>query len=156
MRFVIDTSTLIVLQKLGWLSLCCQSDNEFIWPSTVTPELKIHKAKNREILDLLTSKAFREVKINKQLIITEISTTDAEVISLAAERQATVISEDILLREKALQLGLSAFSLAVLVIIFYQNGFFVRDECLDRLKKLYDERFLSKSEYHKLLQGLTS
>lgn len=41
MRFVIDTSTLIVLQKLGWLSLCSQSGNEFIWPSTVTQELKI-------------------------------------------------------------------------------------------------------------------
>jgi len=156
MLFVIDTSTLIILQKLGWLSLCSQSDNEFIWPPSVTQELKIHKAKNREILVLLTSGITREVEIHKHLIITEISSTDAEVISLAEEHQATVISEDIPLREKALKLGLSAFSLAVLVTIFYQHGFLLKDECLARLKELYGERFLSKSEYHKLLQGLTS
>jgi len=30
MLFAIDTSTLIVLQKLGWLNLCRQSDNKFI------------------------------------------------------------------------------------------------------------------------------
>jgi len=88
MLFVIDTSTLIVLQKLGWLSLCSQSGNEFIWPPSVTQELKIYKGKNTKILALLSSGITSEEEVHRQLLITEISKTDTEVISLAAEHQA--------------------------------------------------------------------
>lgn len=152
MRFVIDTSTLIVLRKLGWLSLCSLGNHELMWPSKVTRELKRRKAKNKEIFDLLTSGDAIECDTLKPLVIRDISNTDAEVIALAAERNATVISEDALLRAKATDVGLPAVSVAVFVVLLYQKGYLPKDECVSRLKKLQDERFLSKSEYRQLLQ----
>jgi predicted nucleic acid-binding protein len=154
MLFAIDTSTLIVLHKLKWLGLCSCGDNEFIWPPSVTQELKRQKGKNKAILDLLTSGVASENEVQRQLLITEISETDVEVISLAAGRRATVISEDIPLREKALKLGISAVSLVVLLTMFYQQGLLSKDDYLARLKILYEEKFLSRSEYHQLLRGI--
>jgi len=96
MLFAIDTSTLIILQKLGWLDLCRQGDNKFIWPPGVTKELKLQKSKNLAIFDLLDSGVVTESGMHRPLSIEGISVTDADVISLAIERQTTVLSEDVL------------------------------------------------------------
>jgi len=154
MLFAIDTSTLIILQKLGWLNLCRYGDNKFIWPPSVTVELKLQKSKNKEIFDLLDSGVTNEVEIRNRLSFAEISTTDTEVISLAHERSATVLSEDKLLCKKASKLGLATISVAGLIMTFYQRGFFSKEECLTRWKELYEGKFLSKPEYHELLQGI--
>jgi predicted nucleic acid-binding protein len=156
MLFAIDTSTLIVLYKLKWLGLCSYGGNEFIWPPSVTQELKRQKGKNKAILDLLTSGIAGENEVVRQLQIGEISQTDVEVISLAAERQATVISEDVLLRKKAAKLGYSANSLASFCVLLYQSGLFSKAECLDRLKTLNENTFLSTADYRQFLQGLGS
>jgi predicted nucleic acid-binding protein len=154
MLFAIDTSTLLVLRKLEWLSLCSQTDSKFIWPPSVTQELKRQKGKNKVILDLLTSGVASEEEVHRQLVIAEISQTDIEVISLAAERQATVISEDALLRDKAAKLGYSANSLASFCVLLYQSGLFSKDECLVRLKTLNGKKLLSTTDYRQFLQGL--
>jgi len=154
MQFVIDTSTLIILQKLGWLNLCHHGDNKFIWPPSVTLELKFKKSKNKEVFDLLTSGVVTESEMRRQVSIEGISVTDAEVISLAIERQATVLSEDVLLREKAAKIGCPANSLASFCVLIYQSGLSTKDECLTRLKTLNDRKFLSTTEYRQFLQGL--
>jgi predicted nucleic acid-binding protein len=154
MLFAIDTSSLIVLQKRQWLNLCECGENQFIWPVRVTEELKRQKGKNKKILNLLASETARESQVQKTLEIAKISRADAEVISLAAENNAVVVSEDILLRQKATRLGLSAVSVAGLVILFYQYGLYSKDECRTRLKTLHDEKFLSKTEYRQLLQSI--
>lgn len=136
------------------MSLCSQTDNKFIWPPSVTQELKRQKGKNKVILDLLTSGEASEEEVQRQLIITEISQTDVEVISLAAERQATVISEDALLRNKATKLGFSANSLASFCVLLYQSELSSKDECLARLKTLNEKKLLSNTEYRQFLQGL--
>jgi len=74
MLFAIDTSTLIILQKLGWLNLCRQGENKFIWPPGVTKELKLQKSKNQAIFDLLDSGSTSEVEPQNQLRFEEIST----------------------------------------------------------------------------------
>jgi predicted nucleic acid-binding protein len=155
MLFAIDTSSLIVLQKLQWLNLCERSENQFIWPERVTDELKRQKGKNKKILDLLASAITREGKIQRTLKIKKISRTDADVISLATESNAVVVSEDILLRQEAARLGLSAVSTGTLIVLLYQCELYSKDECLTRLKKLYDEKFLSKLEYRQLLMSMT-
>lgn len=154
MLFAIDTSTLIILQKLGWLDLCRQGENKFIWPPGVTLELKQQKGRNKEIFDLLASGIVTESEMEKQLSIEGVSVTDAGVISLAIERQATVLSEDVLLREKAAKIGCPTNSLASFCVLIYQSGLSTRDECLARLKTLNDRRFLSTAEYRQFLQGL--
>jgi predicted nucleic acid-binding protein len=156
MLFAIDTSSLIVLQKLQWLNLCERGENQFIWPERVTEELKRQKGKNKKILDLLALALTNEGQIQRALKIQKISRTDADVISLAAESNAVVVSEDILLRQKATRLGLSAVSVGTLIVLLYQCGLYSKDECLARLKKLYDEKFLSKSEYRQLFLSITS
>lgn len=154
MLFAIDTSTLIILQKLGWLNLCRQGENKFIWPPGVTLELKLKKSKNKEIFDLLDSGVTNEIEPQSRLSFAEISTTDNEVIALAGERSATVLSEDKLLCKKASKLGLSTISVAGLIMTFYQRGLSSKEECLACWKKLYEGKFLSKPEYHELLQGI--
>lgn len=154
MLFVIDTSTLIILQKLGWLDLCRQGENKFIWPPGITLELKLQKSKNKEIFDLLDSDITSEVEPQSRLNFTEISSTDNEVIALASERSAAVLSEDKLLCKKASKLGLSTISVAGLIITFYQRGLYSREECLACWKKLHESKFLSKTDYHQLLQGM--
>jgi len=154
MLFAIDTSTLIILQKLGWLNLCRHGENKFIWPPGVTQELKLKKSKNQAIFDLLESGVTSEVEIQRRLNFAEISTTDNEVIALAGERSATVLSEDKLLCKKASKLGLSTISVAGLIMTFYQRGLSSKEECLACWKKLYEGKFLSKPEYHELLQGI--
>ena len=154
MLFAIDTSTLIILQKLGWWHLCRQSDNKFIWPPSVTKELKLQKSKNQAIFDLLDSGVTREVEIQRQLNFAEISTTDSEIIALASEHSAAVLSEDKLLCKKASKLSLPAISVAGLIMTYYQCGLSSREECLACWKKLYEGKFLSKHEYHELLQGI--
>jgi len=154
MLFAIDTSTLILLQKLGWLSLCDEEAYDFIWPARVTQELKRQKSKNKAVLDLLNSGRAKEGTIQRSVEIKDISKTDAEVISLAAENNATVISEDVLLRKKAEKLKVSAISLASFSALLYQAGLSSKDEYLSRLKTLHEKTALSKSEYHQYLQGL--
>lgn len=63
MLFVIDTSSLIVLRKLAWLQLFQHQELEFIWPAKVSEELRFQKAKNKEILNLLTSGSASERQI---------------------------------------------------------------------------------------------
>jgi len=154
MLFAIDTSTLIILQKLGWLSLCDEKAYDFVWPSKVTQELKHQKSKNKAVLDLLSSGKAKQGTIQRALEIKGISKTDAEVISLAAENNATVISEDFLLRKKATKLGVSAISLAVFSVILYQIGLSSKEACLDRLRTLHEKEFLSTADYRQYLQGL--
>jgi len=154
MLFAIDTSTLIILQKLGWLSLCDKTEYDIVWPATVTQELKRQKSRNKAVLDLLNSGKAKERTIQRSREIKDISKTDSDVIFLAAENDATVISEDVLLRKKALKLKVSAISLASFSVLLYQTGLSSKNECLHRLKTLHEKTALSKSEYHQYLQGL--
>lgn len=154
MLFVIDTSSLIVLKTLGWLNLCRSGNNKFIWPSGVTQELKQRKDDNKTILDLLSSGDSSEEQVYKLITIEEISSADAEVISLAAERNAFIISEDKPLRKKAVRLRLTALSVASFITMLYQDGQCAKEDCLARLRRLFDDEFLSKTEYHQILQGI--
>jgi len=154
MLFAIDTSSLIVLQKLQWLNLCDRGENQFIWPVKVTEELKRQKRRNKEILNLLTSAIASESRFQRTLKIAKISRTDADLISLAAESNAVVVSEDILLRQRATRLGLSTASLGALIVLLYQDELYSKSECLARLRTLHDEKFLSKTEYRQLLQSI--
>ncbi len=156
MLFVIDTSTLILLRKLGWLDMCCLGDTQLIWPPRVTQELKQRKQANKAVLELLATKTVAEVAIRKPITFAELSATDAEVISLAAESTACILSEDKELRSKASRLGVSQMSLAVFTTLLYQLGLFSNEECLTRLQKLHEAKLLSKSDYHLLLQGIMS
>lgn len=154
MLFVMDTSSLIVLRKLAWLQLFQLQELEFIWPVKVSEELRLQKTKNKEILDLLASGAASERPIQQPIKIEDISLTDAEVISLAVECQAVVVSEDTLLRQKAVKLALTSLSIAALFRLLYVCGILSKDEYVARLKSLHDKKFLSKSEYRRLLQGM--
>lgn len=154
MLFAIDTSSLIVLRKLSWLQLFQYQGLEFIWPAKVSGELRLQKVKNKEILDLLTAGSASERPVQQPVKIEGISQTDAEVISLAVVCQAVVVSEDTLLRQKAAKLGIPAISVAALMRLLYQCGVLPKDECVARLKSLHDKKFLSKSEYRRLLQGV--
>ena len=156
MLFVIDTSSLIALKALDWLNLVQSSQNEFIWPSRVTQELRQQKAKNKKILDLLASGEMREELAQNFFKFEGISDTDSEVICLAAERNAFVVSEDVLLRHKAIKHGLSAVSIATLLVLLHQNGLLPKEECLARLNRVYEEKLLSRSEYHQLVQGVVT
>jgi predicted nucleic acid-binding protein len=154
MLFAIDTSSLVALRRLTWLDLIQHQGLEFIWPSSVSKELLLRKGKNKEIFDLLADGSASESAIQRPLKIEEISQTDADVISLAAERQAVVVSDDALLRQQATKRGISAISLAALVRLLYQCSVFSKNEYLSRLRTLHDKKFLSKSEYRRLLQGI--
>ena len=112
MLFAVDTSTLIVLRELGWVDLCNQSGHLFVWPSSVTEELKRQKRKNENFLSLLATQVAIEHAPRQHLRIEEISQTDADVIAVAREQRITILSEDILLRKKAERTGVSAISLA--------------------------------------------
>lgn len=120
----------------------------------MSEELRLQKAKNKEILDLLASGSVSERPIQQPIEFEEISQADAEVISLAVACQAVVVSEDALLRQKAAKLGISAISVAALLRLLYQCGVYPKDEYVARLKSLHDKNFLSKSEYRRLLQGI--
>ncbi len=149
MLFVTDTSTLIVLRKLEWLDLCISGDVEIIWPQLVTQELREQKRKNQKILALLASHQAEEVEVHKHITLSGISQTDAEVISLASELNAAVLSEDKLLRQKAERLAISTFSISTLVRRLYQIGTFSQQECLLRLSILHRKFFC-------LLRSITS
>ncbi len=129
MLFATDTSTLIVLRKLDWLNLCSLSDTKIIWPRRVTQELRQQKSKNQKILALLNSHQTEEIEAHRPLTLSEISQTDADVISLAAEWNCAVLSEDKVLRQKAMKLGIATFAISTLVTRFYRGGAFTKDEC---------------------------
>ncbi len=156
MFFAVDTSTLIVLRELDWIALCNQSGHQFMWPSSVTEELKRQKGKNQKFLSLLASHEALEHALKQPMYIEEISQTDADVIALAREQKITILSEDILLRKKADRVGVSAISLASFCVLLYQSGFFSKDECLARLKALFEKKFISQATYRQLLLGLTT
>lgn len=156
MLFAVDTSTLIVLRELDWIDLCNQTGHQFVWPSSVTEELKRQKSKNQKLLSLLASHEAIEHAPRQPLQIVEISQTDADVIAVAREQQATILSEDILLRKKAERAGVSAIALASFCVLLYQSGFFAMDECQARLKTLLEKRFISQTTYRQLLLGLRS
>jgi len=80
MLFAIDTSTLIILQKLGWLSLCDKTEYDVVWPAMVTQELKRQKSRNKAVLDLLNSGKAKERTIQRSREIKDI----VSVISLAS------------------------------------------------------------------------
>ncbi len=154
MLFAVDTSTLIVLRELDWIDLCIQAGHQFIWPSSVTEELEGQRSKNQKLLRLLATQEAIEQAPQQPLRIEEISQADADVIAVAREQQATILSEDILLRKKAERTGVSAIALASFCVLLYQSGFFSRDECFARLKTMFEKRFISQTTYRQLLLGL--
>jgi len=150
--FVVDTSCLIVLQKLGWLDELRQPDDTFLCPTKVIHELK----NNKTLLKWINKGIVGVVKVEKPISITAISTTDAEVISLALERGAGILSEDKELGKKAERLGISVYNLASLFMLFYQYGRIDQRGCLKRLRTLADEKFISQTLYRQLLMSIKS
>ena len=117
MLFIVDTSCLIILQKLGWLDELRQPDDTFWCPPKVIHELK----NNKTLLKWINKGIVGVAKVEKQISITAISATDAEVISLALEWGGGLLSEDKELGKKAERLGVSVYNLAGLFMLFYMK-----------------------------------
>jgi predicted nucleic acid-binding protein len=152
MLFVVDTSSLIVLQKLGWLDKLSHPDDEFICPPKVIQELK----NNKKLLGWLKQKAISETKVEKPIKISDISATDAEVVSLALEQSGSVLSEDLLLSKKAQRLAIPVYNLSRLIVLYYQLNRITQDDCLIRLKTLVDKSILPKTIYRQLVESIKS
>lgn len=151
MLFVVDTSCLIVLQRLDWLEeFLSHADDTFICPPRVIQELK----NNTMLLKWLKTGIVGITNIDKPILMTGISVTDAEVVALALERSGSILSEDTLLSEKAQKLALPVYNLSRLIVLFYQYGRFTHEDCLARLKILADEHIISKIFYRQLMENI--
>jgi predicted nucleic acid-binding protein len=148
----VDTSSLIVLQKLGWLEELSHPDDEFLCPSKVIQELK----NNKKLLGWLKQKGISATKVEKPIKISGISATDAEVVSLALEHSGSVLSEDLLLSKKAQKLTIPVYNLSRLIVLYYQFNRIAQDDCLIRLKTLVDKNILPKIIYRQLVESIKS
>lgn len=148
MLFIVDTSSLIVLQKLGGLEELSHPDDEFLCPPKVIQELK----NNKKLLGWLNEGTVAVTEVKKPMLISGISETDVEVVSLAIEKSGSILSEDLLLRKKAEKLGIAAFNVPELIVLYYQHGRIDQHTCITRLKKLVAATALSKAVSRKLLE----
>ncbi|MCI0697002.1 hypothetical protein L0337_33975 [candidate division KSB1 bacterium] len=148
MLFVVDTSSLIVLQKLGWLEELSHPDDEFLCPPKVIQELK----NNKKLLGWLNEGTIAITEVKKPMLISGISETDVEVVSLAIEKSGSILSEDLLLRKKAEKLRIAAFNVPELIVLYYQHDRIDQHTCITRLEKLVAATALSKAVYRKLLE----
>jgi predicted nucleic acid-binding protein len=156
MRFILDTSSLINLRDLGWLNLLRYPENSFSCPDKVEQEIRRKKRKNKEILKLIQDGVIAVQKIIHPITFSLLSNTDSDAISLGIENKSTVVSEDGLLRQNAILLGVPALDIAGMLFIFFQEERIEQNEYLSRLKILFEHQTLSKSRYHQLLMALRS
>ena len=151
MLFVVDTSCLIVLERLNWLDeLLSHADDTFICPPRVIQELK----NNTLLLKWLKKGIVGITNVDKPILMTGISVTDAEVVALALERGGSILSEDMLLSKKAQKLALPVYNVSRLIVLYYQYGRFKHEDCLARLKILVAEHIISKTFYRQLLENI--
>jgi len=150
MLFVVDTSSLIVLEKLSWLDELCHVDDTWLCPSEVFQELK----KDRKLLQWLKERNIAIIKAERPVSITELSQTDVEVISLALEKGGCILSEDKPLGQKAERMEIPVYNIGSLVMLFYQYGRIDQSNCLERLTILANENFISQTLYRQLLKCL--
>ena len=151
MLFVIDTSCLIVLQRLDWLEeFLSHDDDTFLCPPGVAQELR----NNTKLLKRLKQGMVGITNVDRPIAMTSISATDAEVIALALECGGNILSEDTELRKKAGNMGIPAINIAGLIASSYQYGRFDQNECLERLKILVSKRFLSQANYRKIVRSV--
>jgi len=153
MQFVVDTSCLILLQKLNWLDeFLCHAEDIFICPPRVMQEVK----NDKKLLKWLKIGTVAVIAVNKSMSITGISETDNEVVALATEKNWSILSEDLLLRQKAEKLAIPAFNLAELIVLYYQYARIDQDACINRLNALFAKAALSKTAYRELVEIIKS
>jgi hypothetical protein len=111
---------------------------------------------NKKLLGWLKQKAISETKVEKPIKISDISATDAEVVSLALEQSGSVLSEDLLLSKKAQRLAIPVYNLSRLIVLYYQLNRLTQDDCLIRLKTLVDKSILPKTIYRQLVESIKS
>lgn len=150
MLFVVDTSSIIILEKLDWLNDLHHRDDVFIRPPQVIRELRNQK----NLLKKLKNGIVTVTQIIRPISMTAISETDSAVVSLALEKSCSILSDDAGLREKAGVLGISAFNMAGFVTLSYQHGRFDKNECLAKLKTLVDSKLLSHFNYRQILRSI--
>jgi len=153
MLFVVDTSCLIVLQRLNWLEeFLSHADDTFICPPRVIQELK----NDKKLLKWLKTGVVPVIEVKKPMSIAGISETDSEIIALATEKGWSILSEDLLLRQKAEKLAIPAFNVAELIVLWYQNVRIDQNACITRLNTLVAKTALSKTVFRELVEIIKS
>jgi rRNA maturation endonuclease Nob1 len=148
MLLVADTSSLIGLQKLGWLGDLRHQEDTCLCPVKVIQELK----NDRKLIKWLKEGAVITSEVEKPLSISGISETDVEVISLAFEKGGSILSEDVGLGQKAKRIGIPVYNITRLVVLYYQYGRIDQNTCLTRLRTLVTEKMLSQDMNRQLLE----
>lgn len=145
-KIIVDTSSLIALEKIELLEVLCKIYAEIILPKAVinefgTPSINCYIVK--EIKNPLVKLLISELNLGKG---------EAEVIALASETGIKTIIDDLKARQVAEKLGLKVTGTigilikaekARLINNAYEKakelrdkGFYVSDELLDEIKKL--------------------
>lgn len=69
-------------------------------------------------------------------------------------KQASILSEDVVLGQKAEKLRVPTFDIAGLMVLLYVENLIGQNECLGRLSTLASKQFISKKKYRQLVENI--
>lgn len=149
MKIAIDSSTLISLAKINALHFLKKKGEKMMCSSSVYEETV-----NQALLDkfeesIRLSELFNESHITvvnnvKNREIKGISSTDAEIISLAMEEKATLYANDTKLAAKAREQGLNTYGSADILLMALRKKHITKNEFCTFLGNLVKTKRLSE------------
>jgi predicted nucleic acid-binding protein len=156
-KYVIDSSTLISLAKIGKLELLEKVGFQLYSPPEVftetTEQAILHGSiEGLEIKKLFTQKTIHQQK-GKKNTIKGISSTDAKVVQLAESLQAGILANDTTLGRKARIQDLTAMGTPDILLLAKEKNILTEKEFKSNIKELVAKKRLSKKNAVQYLRG---
>jgi len=156
-RVVIDSSTLISLAKIDAIDLLIGISAKFLCPKEVyeeTVETGIRKGYPDAIIikRIFDKKLIETVRVKTPKIYKGISKNDGKVIQLTKQEKGEYLFvDDEKLSRIATNEGIKVRNSIDIIVRIFQKGIINQHQCIDYIKRLYNLKRISKSNFKKYL-----
>ncbi len=158
MNYVLDSSSLIYLGKLGLLKNITNTKEKFYIPKKVYGEVVVGGRERKEPEILLINELIREKKLivkKGKYVIKDyplLSDADKEVIALAKEMKCCVIIDETSAREIACSLGVKVHGSIYFILILLKRKIITKKDALKYINSMITLGFyLSIEKYREIL-----
>jgi len=156
-RVVIDSSTLISLAKINAIDLLTKINAKFLCPEEVheeTVEIGIRKGYPDAIIikRIFDKKLIKAVRVKTPKIYKGISKNDSKIVQLIKqEGGGYLFVDDEKLSRAATNEGIKVRNSIDVIVRIFQKGTIDRQQCIDYIKRLYNLKRISRSNFKKYL-----
>lgn len=155
-RVVIDSSILISLAKIDAIDLLTKINAKFFCPEEVyeeTVEIGIKKGYPDAIIikRIFDKKLIKAVRVKTPKMYRGISRNDSKIVQLIKQEEGYLFVDDEKLSRVATNQGMKVRNSIDVIVRVFHKGTIDKQKCIDYIKRLYNLKRISKSNFRKYL-----